>query len=52
VSTTSDASIVFMLNPLTSLNRFNAGSSMRLTAPHWIRPAPVPVVGYLLQSRY
>jgi hypothetical protein len=52
VSTTSEASIVFMLNPLTSLNRFNAGRSMRLSARHWIRPGPVPGVGDLLQSGY
>ena len=52
VSTTSEASMVFMLNPLTSLDRFSAGSSMRLSALHWIRPGPVPGVGDLLQSRY
>lgn len=52
VSTTSEASMVFMLNPLTSLDRSNARSSMRLTALHWIRPGPVPAVGDLLQSRY
>ena len=45
-STTSDANIIFMLNPLTSLKR---GASMMLSAVHWIRPRPLPTVGDLLQ---
>ena len=49
VSTTSEARIVFMLNPRTSLNEFIAATSMRPTAPQGTRPVPVPVVGNLLQ---
>jgi hypothetical protein len=49
-SARSEASIVFMLNPLNFPEQIYCATSMRPSALHWIRPGPVPGVGDLLQS--
>jgi hypothetical protein len=47
-STTSEANIIFMLNPLVP-EQISCATSMMVSVMHWIRPAPGPGVGDLLQ---
>ena len=51
-SITSEANMVFMLNPLTSLKLFATETACSDRQWHWIRPPPLPIVGELLQSHY